>query len=283
MTIQIENKSKDTIPLNPDGFFRIAIAEGEGLGTAYEYYAKFHLMKKVLNPEKVKKILVFGLPEKYGYSLDFVLYSHYLDASLVIVDERDERLIKHKQICSELFNDNFTKKIEYVHLNNWSDPFQISPDIDLALSSEVFQRLNHKQREVYAKNLQKVPRVAIFTPNSKNSNHATTSGLKTCSINDLETSFEGFGIKHFGYVDFFLSPPGLHLQKKNKTILKKRSNLVSLCLQSWHAIAEKSLKFMPTQRLHHIVYLISAQTAEKSPKLHFGEPLGRFESFSLKR
>ena len=207
--------------MNPDGFFRAAIAEGEGLGTAYEYYAKFHLMKKVLTEDKVKKIIVFGLPEKYGYSIDFVLYSQYIGASLVIADDRPERLIEHKQICNELFSEDFVNKIEYVHVNSWSEPFEVSRDVDLALSSEVFQRLNREQRHMFAKNLRNVPKAAVFTPNARNSSHATISGLKTCTVDDFELSFEGIGTKHFGYVDFFLSPPGLHLKKKNKTIVPK--------------------------------------------------------------
>lgn len=257
MLTQIENKSKETIGMNIDGFFEVAIAEGEGLGTAYEYYAKFHLMKKILNSEPIKKVMVFGLPEKYGYSLDFVLYGHYIGASLIIADDRAERLAEHKQICIELFGSAFANDIEYTHINQWSEPFQINRDVDLALSSEVFQRLTREQRQMYAKNLQTVPRIAVFTPNARNSSHATVSGLRTCTHEDLESSFESLNRKHLGYVDFFLSPPGLHLQKKNKTMLKKRSNLVSFGLQSWYALAEKSLKFMPTEGLHHIVYLTS--------------------------
>ena len=43
------------------------LLEGEGLGTSYEYYVKFRRLKRfILSVGPPKKILIAGLPERYG-------------------------------------------------------------------------------------------------------------------------------------------------------------------------------------------------------------------------
>ena len=74
-----------------------ALAEGEGVGTAYEYYVKRlairKFLKKIRNP---KTILIAGLPQKYGTSLDFFLLAHEVGAKLFVIDDRLEHLEKAK-------------------------------------------------------------------------------------------------------------------------------------------------------------------------------------------
>jgi hypothetical protein len=72
---------------------RLALAEGEGVGTAYEYFAKRlalgRWLKQVGRPVRM---LVAGLPQKYGSSLDFLLLAEELGAEVTVVDERPSAL-----------------------------------------------------------------------------------------------------------------------------------------------------------------------------------------------
>src|SRR5262252_3111362 len=68
-----------------------ALSEGEGVGTAYEYYVKRRVMSPLLRRLKPgARILVAGLPEKYGTSLDFVLAGWERGARLLCADDRPE-------------------------------------------------------------------------------------------------------------------------------------------------------------------------------------------------
>ena len=54
--------------------YPLALAEGEGVGTAYEYFAKRLVLSSWLAKlPTVRRLIIAGLPEKYGSSLDFLL------------------------------------------------------------------------------------------------------------------------------------------------------------------------------------------------------------------
>ncbi len=54
--------------------YALALAEGEGMGTAYEYYAKRLILGRWLAERpRPASILIAGLPQKYGASLDLLL------------------------------------------------------------------------------------------------------------------------------------------------------------------------------------------------------------------
>src|SRR5580700_9365502 len=74
--------------------YPFALAEGEGVGTAYEYVAKRRVMKPLF--ERVSagsRVLIAGLPEKYGTSLDFVLAGVDAGAKIVAVVSARRRSI----------------------------------------------------------------------------------------------------------------------------------------------------------------------------------------------
>ena len=73
--------------------YALALAEGEGMGTAYEYYAKRLALGRWLKARpRPASILVAGLPEKYGASLDFLLLAGELGAAVTVVDDRPAAL-----------------------------------------------------------------------------------------------------------------------------------------------------------------------------------------------
>ena len=63
--------------------YQYAFIEGEGVGTAYEYFAKRLVLASWLPllPRR-PKVRILGLPEKYGVSLDFWLLADELGAEL---------------------------------------------------------------------------------------------------------------------------------------------------------------------------------------------------------
>ncbi len=74
-------------------YYPIAMAEKEGAGTAYEYYVKARLLRQVIPAASPpRRILVAGLPEKYGFSMDFAILACSLNAEILFLDERAERL-----------------------------------------------------------------------------------------------------------------------------------------------------------------------------------------------
>src|SRR5262245_1728914 len=79
--------------------YPLALAEGEGIGTAYEYFAKrLTLTRWLASLPRPRSVLIAGLPEKYGSSLDFFLLANELGvAKAVIIDDRGPALEKLKQ------------------------------------------------------------------------------------------------------------------------------------------------------------------------------------------
>ncbi|MBK9050196.1 MAG: hypothetical protein IPL78_04505 [Chloroflexi bacterium] len=75
--------------------YPLALIEGEGLGMAYEYFVRRRLLRGWLNTRpRPRRLLIAGLPERYGFSLDFFLMAQEWSAELVVVDERPQRLEK---------------------------------------------------------------------------------------------------------------------------------------------------------------------------------------------
>ncbi|MGB9485744.1 MAG: hypothetical protein WCD04_06500, partial [Terriglobia bacterium] len=71
-----------------NSLYPLALAEGEGIGTAYEYYAKRLVLARWLaSLRPPRRLLIAGLPEKYGSSLDFFLLAQDLAVTEVVVIE----------------------------------------------------------------------------------------------------------------------------------------------------------------------------------------------------
>ena len=78
---------------NIRSLYAINLVEGEGVGTAYEYYVKLRKLERFVNSiERPKRILIAGLPERYGLSMDFFLLGQMLQAETVAIDERSDAL-----------------------------------------------------------------------------------------------------------------------------------------------------------------------------------------------
>lgn len=203
--------------------YPLALAEGEGVGTAYEYYAKRLLLSRWLaDREPPHNILIAGLPQKYGASMDFLLLGAELNAELTIVDERPQAILRCKTALEELqqsgeigyLNPNYLLTQDILNLP------ELSNDFDLALSSEILQRLPEDNRLNYmARTLQLALRTALFTPNGDNPSHTSLSGLSGLQLGELELLskqvLQSEGVNpardslSTGYVDMPPFPPGM--------------------------------------------------------------------------
>ena len=73
--------------------YPLALAEGEGIGTAYEYYAKRLVLARWLaSLRPPQRLLIVRLPEKCGKSLDFILLAR--DWAVTDARQASMRLLK---------------------------------------------------------------------------------------------------------------------------------------------------------------------------------------------
>jgi len=199
--------------------YLLATAEGEGLGTAYEYVVKQHFIKKVISQSlSPKSILVAGLPEKYGFSLDFVQLAQHIHAEITMVDEREEKLRDLDQILSRLKGQGLFPKLHLamVPIADWST-ITLDKRFDLVISCEVLQRLGRTERAVYMQRLGEISSLSIFfAPNAGNAAHARISKLHTLSLGELKRLAKetGHGLLAYGYIDMPPFPPGLNQPKR---------------------------------------------------------------------
>lgn len=244
--------------------YPLALAEGEGIGTAYEYFAKrltlARWLGKVIRP---RSVLIAGLPEKYGSSLDFLLLAQEMSATkVVVVDDRLQALEKMQQSLAEAHAVGELSHVqpprclqvaEMVRLQELTDVF------DLCLCSEVIQRLGAATRPAYVERLGRLAQaVALFAPNGNNPSHTTLSGLSGIGLSELRALVERAGsIVYAGYVDMPPFPPGLTRSAEQRK-QAAAGRLEGLAMRGLHHYARLE-SYFPSwwRRSHsHIVYAL---------------------------
>jgi hypothetical protein len=232
---------------NIQSWYPINLIEGEGVGTAYEYFAKLKKLRKfIISIGNPKRILIAGLPEKYGFSMDFFWLGAMLNAETVVIDDRSEALENTGRVLSKLKSKHLINetKISFVKtdsISEFNNQSVIRKGFDLALSSEVLQRID-TSKETYISNLMKVSKnFAVFAPNRSNESHASFSGLKSVWLKDLLK----YCLKHsetriyaYGYIDMPPFPPGVSRSQEKRdraanssfeTFLMKALEIYNIC------------------------------------------------------
>ncbi len=249
--------------------YPINIAEGEGLGTAYEYYVKFRKLKSFLYCTGIpKKILVAGLPEKYGLSMDFILLGQTLHTGVTVVDDRYETIERARETIHALEAEGFLNgaKINFREVARVSE-LEVedlgSGQFDLALSSEVFQRLGGSEKEKYISSLRnRAKSFALFVPNGENRSHASLSGLKGEYLRRLidycERERSGMVIHDYGYIDMPPFPPGLtRSQEKRDKAAKSRIESILMKGLECYSLFEDAVPIDLRQKKSHIIYIMA--------------------------
>lgn len=262
--------------LNISNLYEIAALEREGWGTAYEYYSKLPYLNKSFENEKNIDVMVLGLPEKYGYSMDFILYCYLnIVKRIIVFDERKEKIDNFSKLLTS-FNKNISKYIgiipdtEILKTNSWNELKNYN--VDITLSCEVFQRLDNTSKDMFIDFIRNNTRkYLVFVPNGNDIAHKNVSTLKTLSIDELTGIFRDTEITNFGYVDCPPNPPGITLNKnKNKNISvdtkddstitdKLKGVIIYILLSTWYIVFEQKISFLLKNFFEsnaHIVFVV---------------------------
>jgi len=221
--------------------YELALMEGEGLGTAYEYASKREIIKKYLNS---KKVLIYGLPEKYGFSLDFLYFSENSGCEVHVYEKKKEKLKRYCTIIRTLEKKGIIKRKPLIIS-------KIREVYDVIFSSEVIQQLNSKELQEYCKNVTKFSKSAVvFFPNQNNTSHHAITGLKAYTPEEVSRIF-GCDNVRTGFVDMPPFPPGLHIKSdKTRRSLKVLAQFLHLPL-----LIEKISPRFIKKRFCHIAYI----------------------------
>src|SRR4030043_1707437 len=137
-----------------DFFYKVSMAEQGGFGIWYEYLAKSRIFKHF---KKTKRVLIFGLPEKYSLGLDTLFFAE--NSELTVIDNRRENLRDYKS-----YADQFSRKVKTTYVPDLREIRGLKGNrSDLLISTEVLQ--NDTSLMSVMKDLAKI--IIIFVPNKQ--------------------------------------------------------------------------------------------------------------------
>lgn len=244
--------------------YTLALAEGEGVGTAYEYYAKRLILAAWLKDQAPpRRLLVAGLPQKYGSSLDFLQLAADFGAAITVVDERSSALHKLRRALAAAQAQGRLAEVE-PHYQTVPDLATLDVDgpFDLGLSSEVLQRIAAESRLSYLARLQALASAAaVFAPNADNPAHTRLSGLSGLHLSDLKAMALILSPPHpftrSGYIDMPPFPPGVtRSQAQRAQASSGKLEAVAMWGLGHYARLEKVLPVALRRRQSHIVYAL---------------------------
>ncbi len=211
----------DTLPKTSiKSLYTLALAEGEGVGTAYEYFAKRLVLRPWLPTiPPVKRLLIAGLPEKYGSSLDYLLLAQELGATAVVADDRPAFLQKFQEALDKARQMGWLTAVQpdLLLVQNMAEMADVSGPFDLAISNEVLQRIPAAERPVYVQRQRELATaVALFCPNAANPDHAAHSGLATLHLSELLTLSPGHPVTPSGFIDMPPFPTGVSRSEEQR-------------------------------------------------------------------
>jgi hypothetical protein len=244
-----------------------ALAEGEGVGTAYEYFAKRLLLGRWLGGWRPQRILIAGLPEKYGSSLDFLLLAADLEAEVTVFDDRQSALARLGEALEVATDLSGNTQLSFARPNcrlisDLGEVAKSSERWDLLLSSEVVQRLPGSIRGRYlGEAVEAAGRVALFMPNADNPAHTKLSGLRGLGLDELRGLVAAAGdgkVKwQSGYIDMPPFPPGMIRSEAQR---QQASTGMAEGMAMWglgyYARLERFFPASLRRRNAHIVYLL---------------------------
>ncbi len=232
-----------------------ALAEGEGVGTAYEYYAKRLVLRRWLKKIKpAQRILIAGLPQKYGLSFDFLLLAQEIGATAVVVDDRPDRLTFFQQSLAAYPDLAAVTPVLTADLTTLP---ALAPTFDLVLSSEVLQRIPAVKRADYVGRLtQLAPHVALFCPNKENNSHVGVSGLDGLTLSQLRALVATSGRRsRTGHIDMPPFPPGItRSEDQREQATSGTLEAIAMSGLGLYARAERLLPYTIRRAQSHIVY-----------------------------
>lgn len=243
--------------------YPIALLEGQGMGTAYEYSAKLKLLQRVVAATcPPQRLIIGGLPEDYGVDLDFALLAAQYNCQTIVADDRVPLL------------ENFARALKLPPLAVLADPgrFKVrhletlarptrSDDapFDLWVTTSAIQRLDNGELAGYLAQVREKSRHAVLlVPNKANREHLTISGMDGFFLPDLVATCQraGLTVREASYLDVAPFPPGLQrsAEAKEKAADSPVERFAMRGLE-WWIHAERFLPHFIKRRFGHIAYV----------------------------
>jgi hypothetical protein len=243
--------------------YPLALLEGEGMGTAYEYSAKLKVLQQVMAViDPLQRLFVGGLPEDYGLDLDLALLATRYGCQTVVADDRMALLeafalaLKSPPLAGWVDPDRF----EMRHLDTLARPTR-SGDVPFQLwvTTSAIQRLDDSELAEYLAQVRATSRYSVLlVPNKDNKEHLSISGLDGFFLTDLVAACRqaGLTVRQAGHLDVAPFPPGLQrsAEAKKRAASSPVERFVMHGLEWW----ARSERFMPRfvkRRFGHIAYV----------------------------
>jgi hypothetical protein len=243
--------------------YPVALLEGEGMGTAYEYSAKLKLLQRVIGATcPPRDILVGGLPEAYGVDVGLAFLAALYDCRVVVAEDRQPAREAYRAVlCAP-------------YLSRWIDPSRFEmrapeslacptragdPVYDLWVTTSSIQRLKDGGLEGYLDQVRHKSRCAVlFAPNKDNRAHLTLTRMDGFRLADLVEvcTRAGLTVRGAGYVDLPPFPPGIKRsdEAKKKAAESRIERFAMRGLEGW-AWGERFLPRFLKRRFAHLVYV----------------------------
>jgi hypothetical protein len=252
--------------------YPLALAEGEGVGTAYEYFVKRLALARWLPVlPRGGRLLIAGLPQKYGSSLDFLLLAEELGLRPTVIDERPSVLEKLARSLAAAQAEGLLSGVrpELLPVAELAGGAEADGRFDLAVSSEVLQRLSPDQRSRYVCRLmERAAVVALFAPNAGNASHTGISGLSGLTLAELKSLFvapAAHARVFCGYIDMPPFPPGItRSETQREQATSGRLEALAMWALGHYARLERFLPHSLRRRQAHIVYLLASGRSSSS-------------------
>jgi hypothetical protein len=231
-----------------------ALAEGEGVGTAYEYFAKRRVAAGAFARLPAHaRVLVAGLPEKYGCSLDLLLASWERGADVVVLDDRAEAINKLESTLARARAAGMLAglRVEARVVTTFEADL---PEADLVACSEVLQRVPDGSRASFCSAMTASSRAGlVFVPNSINGSHLKISGLAGMTPEELGELLPI--ARETGLVDMPPFPPGItRSSEQREQATSGRAEAVAMEGLELYARAERFVPRVLAERVAHIAY-----------------------------
>ena len=166
---------------------------GEGYGTTYEYMAKARFLvkvKSILGCDGATQLLILGLPQKYGLSLDFLFWVDYLEVeNIMVFDTRDDLLVDFMECRQYLIDEGLIKNIPIKDIRDWDHLDEMDLSSCIVVSCESFQAFDEDEKVLAAKTYNRAKYGFCFVPNDYNEAHRKITHLPTIKENNLNKYF----------------------------------------------------------------------------------------------
>lgn len=243
--------------------YPIALLEGQGIGTAYEYSVKLKLIQRVVSMTHLpRRLLIGGLPEDYGVDLDLALLAARYDCQTIVADDRLSTLEAFARglTLPPLAGKVDPSQFEMRHLARLSHPtYPGDAPFDLWVTTSAVQRLDDDELNLYLAQVRESAHHALLlVPNKANREHLTLSGLDGFFLPDLVAACQqaGLTVQDAGYLDVPPFPPGLQrsTEAKEKAAESPVERFIMNTLE-WWVRGERLLPCFVKRRFSHLVYV----------------------------